>query len=65
MNSMEMLWVAKFAATQQNTLPNSTLGKVYSQHQKMFNAVKAPNPMKFKGENVTGSKNEMPKIPGS
>ena len=55
--------IAKNAATQQNALPGSMLGKAFGQQQKMFNSVKAVKPMKFKGENVTGQGAKPPKTP--
>lgn len=55
--------IAKNAATQQNALPGSALGKMFGQQQKMFNSVKAVKPMKFKGENVTGQGKKSPETP--
>lgn len=55
--------IAKNAATQGNALPNSTLGKMFAGQQKAFNSVKAPKPMKFKGETSSGM-GKAPKVPG-
>jgi hypothetical protein len=55
--------ISKNAATMQNALPGSTLGKMFGQQQKMFNSVKAVKPMKFKGENVTGQGKKSPETP--
>lgn len=54
MTAVELLQVAKIAATMQNALPGSMLGKVYGRQQKAFNSVKGIKPMKFKGESVSG-----------
>ena len=56
LSNLDMVFCAKHAAAANQALPGSSLSQLLGRHQKVFNAVKPPKPMKFKGESVSGLK---------